>query len=811
MKKRIKKAGVLLLVFVAAVIVSSLVMNSGVEDQIVDLGEPTLPRIAFQKEGRTVNSLAGYVQKMDVTAMRDTITPLEENGTLKMQIQEFGNTIKGVSYEVCSLDGETSYLKGKQKDISEEEILLDVKAGLPEEVSEAVLEVTLSLQDEQNVYFYTRITRPEELSLKECLDFAQDFHHKTLDKNSKEELQKYLETNEEGDNTTYQTVTIHSDAEHVTWGELAPQVVEEPEWSIKESNSVYTSLLAEYQVVCQGEGEDIETYNVREFFRIRSIQGEIYLLDYNRNAVQVFDSNQNVLDETGILLGVVPDEISYETNPEGTIVSFVHDGNLWMYDEKENRLAQVFSFSNIEGNDGRSRYDQHDIRIISVDKNGSISFAVYGYMNRGKHEGEVGVDVYYYDTEKNVVEEKAFIPSTKSFAIAEEELGKMVYYQHEQNLLYILAGGTLYKIDLKKDEQTILAENLKEGQYTVSADGHLIAYQESGSLNTAEKVNVLNLKSGEESNVSAKPGEAIRPLGFIGEDFVYGYLRAADLGRTAAGEEVLPMYELEIRNSENEVVKTYSAEQVYISDVYIEEDMMTLNRVVKSGELYTVTGQDYISSNEEKKAEKVTLEAFSTERKGRQMRFTFENGIQDLAPKILRPKQVVKEKPMTVTLSDKSDSEKYYVYGMGELVAVYEKAAYAIQKAEEISGVVISSRQSYIWEKGNRDLAYATQTEPFGNAEGKNSLQTCEAVMEAHHAKKVDLTGCSLDQILYVINKGLPVIAMTDASHAILLTGYTMTDITYIDPDTGSEHTVGMEQMSAMAAGSGNTFIGYLQ
>ena len=83
--------------------------------------------------------------------------------------------------------------------------------------------------------------------------------------------------------------------------------------------------------------------------------------------------------------------------------------------------------------------------------------------------------------------------------------------------------------------------------------------------------------------------------------------------------------------------------------------------------------------------------------------------------------------------------------------------------------------------------------------------------MEAHHAKKVDLTGCSLDQILYVINKGLPVIAMTDASHAILLTGYTMTDITYIDPDTGSEHTVGMEQMSAMAAGSGNTFIGYLQ
>lgn len=39
----------------------------------------------------------------------------------------------------------------------------------------------LSMEEEQ-VHFYTRITRPDELSLKECLDFAQDFHAKTLEK-----------------------------------------------------------------------------------------------------------------------------------------------------------------------------------------------------------------------------------------------------------------------------------------------------------------------------------------------------------------------------------------------------------------------------------------------------------------------------------------------------------------------------------------------------------------------------------------------------------------------------------------------------
>ena len=540
MKKRMRKAGILLVVFVAAIFVSSLFMNNGVDDQIIDLGDPTLPRISFQKEGRTVNALAGYVNEMDVTAMRDTITPLEANGTLQIQIEEFGNKITGVEYKVYSLNGEETYLEGKQKDISDETILLDLKKGLPDEVSEAVLEVILSMEEEQ-AHFYTRITRPDELSLKECLDFAQDFHAKTLEKNSQEELKNYLETSAEGDNTTYQTVTIHSDADHVTWGNLSPQVVEEPEWSIKESNSVYTSLLAQYQVTCAGDTGEIETYDVREFFRIRYVQGEIYLLDYNRKMEQIFDANQKVLDQNGILLGIASSDILYETNSSGNIVSFVRNGNLWTYNVKQNELAQVFSFSNIEGNDARSRCDQHNIRIISVEKNGSTAFAVYGYMNRGAHEGEVGVDIYYYDIEKNVVQEKAFIPSTKSFAIAEEELGKMVYYNQDQNLLYILAGGKFYKIDLTKDEQTVLAKNLEEGQYTVSADGHLIAYQTSGTINTAQEIKVLNLKTDEENAVAAKSGEAIRPLGFIGSDFVYGYLRQEDVGHTAAGGELSPL------------------------------------------------------------------------------------------------------------------------------------------------------------------------------------------------------------------------------------------------------------------------------
>ena len=54
-------------------------------------------------------------------------------------------------------------------------------------------------------------------------------------------------------------------------------------------------------------------------------------------------------------------------------------------------------------------------------------------------------------------------------------------------------------------------------------------------------------------------------------------------------------------------------------------------------------------------------------------------------------------------------------------------------------------------------------------------------------------------------------ITMTGADHAVLLTGYTMTDITYIDPDDGGTHTVSQKKMQEMTEAAGNVFIGYIR
>ena len=509
MIKRIIKGIVLAVFFAGALLISNYVMNRGTDDKIMTMGEPTLPVVSFTVSGQEINLLSGYVDQMDVTAMRDTITPLESNGTLQAEIAENGNKISKISYKVYSLDGADTYAEGKVKE-EDGKVTLELGTALDQSAQEAVLKLTLTLgsgEAQKKVNYFTRIEKPDEITAWKCLTFAKDFHAKALDQSDEDTLSMYLEPGEESDNTTYQTVNIHSDITHIQWGDLNPEIVGDVQWSLKESNSVYTSILAKYQVRCQDDKEETARYNVKEFFRIRSVGDTIYLLDYNRDLQEVF-SSRSVMDQKGILLGIVPEDVPYETNKQDSILAFVQNRTLWMYNKKNEELTKVFSFAEEDTQDVRSLNDQHAVRIISMDDHGNIAFAVYGYMNRGEHEGEVGVGIYYFNVDSNLIQEKGFIPSTKSFAIAEDELGKMVYYNHAQELLYVLADQVLYRIDLDKNQQEVLAKGLEAGKYAVSDDGHQLAYQTDGEKDAAKEIRVMDLSSGDEYSVKAAKNEA---------------------------------------------------------------------------------------------------------------------------------------------------------------------------------------------------------------------------------------------------------------------------------------------------------------
>ena len=834
MKEKVKRAGILTFVFLIAVIVFSFLTNQGNADMTADMGGATLPRIQIVSGEYEINPLAGYVSEMNVGKMRSTITPVDFQSGITLRIEEGVLPIKALTYEVCSSDGKEILYKEKRKEIGEEPSLTFPELELADR--EAILKLTLHTE-KQDIYYYTRICTKEGTDSDACLAFAERFHNMTFGKENTESIAAYLENGTEDDETeNLQKVTIHSDAEHLTWGELRPQIKGEVSRSIKEISGNYMTIVYDYEVECAGEQDETEVYQIREYLKVRYAEGTEYLLDYERTMEQELDASGNVLDNNGILLGIAKEELPYMANEAGTIVSFVQAGELWNYNQSQDALSLVFSFADSEGYDIRNLYKEHEIQIVSVNEQGDTTFKVIGYMNRGEHEGEVGTAIYFFDIEKNFVEEKAFIPDHISSEILLKEQEQLVYYNEQQEVLYAMKEGTLYKVDLEKGKKEALVENLEKDQYVSSKDGRLLAYQTVSSLENAEEVKVLDFVTGKERTVTCSSGEFIRPLGFISEDFVYGIGRKEDAGAFVTGEHVCPMYKLEIRDTDNEVVKIYQADQVYVTGVTVEEKMLILDRVVKNESVYTAVAKDYITSNEEVEKSNISVETYTSDEKERQVRIKYESGISDKKPKLLKPKQVLFENPVLIPFEEEGEAEVFYTYGKGKLLGIYASAADAIRQANENQGLVVSESQKYVWERGNRSLVYdiaGVDLSPYqeGNtlAAALNRLlayegKTVDAAGEMAAGKKpieilqeqflgnvLDLHGCSPEELCYILGKGTPIIAMTDLNNAVLLIGYNDSMITYVKPDTGEKVSVPYEELEALTVASGNTYLGYLK
>ena len=265
-------------------------------------------------------------------------------------------------------------------------------------------------------------------------------------------------------------------------------------------------------------------------------------------------------------------------------------------------------------------------------------------------------------SKENVIEEIAFVSSDQSELVIEEELGKLAYYNHELNVLYVMLAGTLQKIDLSTDETTILLNDLKEGQYVSSDDGQLLAYQSDES---ASEIIVMNFAKDGKMKIPAEEGSKILPLGFILDDFVYGMTKEENLGKTASGELVQAMHYIEIRDGANQVVKNYQIPDTYIIDVAFQGNMLTLERALKQDGMYKVIAEDYITNNEERTSG-IELQSYWTDLKQTQYRLVFSEGIKDKKAKTMEPKLVLQERTNILEREEKAEnlldisSEKAY-------------------------------------------------------------------------------------------------------------------------------------------------------
>jgi len=808
----------------------------------VDMKECSLPVAYIDYEGTYVNEMHGYLTKMDSSTLRDSVTPIGSDRRVDFKIEKYGQTIVSLRAQVRSADGnrlieDTPILQ--YNDYKENITGTIYLKDLIEEGKEYNLIFVAELIDERLVYFYTRVIQNDNANVKEKIDFVTDFNNKTFSKDNIKELSVYMECNSEGDNTTLGNVNIHSSMDQLTWASLTPRIKSLPAITIEEVGDTMASLELKY-VISVIENRTEHFYNISEYYRIRVTNQRNYLLSFNRKMDEIFIMDKSSFANDKIIMGIQSSDLQTMESEDGEILAFENDGRLYCYNATDNKLERLFAFYDLPSDDYRSRYRGARVKILDVEENGNVSFLVYGYMNRGIHEGEVGVEQYYYNSQLNTIEEQVFIPYLGSQDILMSDIETLSYHNTAGDL-FVFIDGVVYRIMSGTRELQVIAGSINEDTFFVSKSGKSLVWQEEDGEDEnsiSSNLTVMSLTNGQIDYVEKDSDEYVKPMGFMNEDLIYGISNEEDLIRNRLGDIIFPMNRVIIAGAGGDILKEYNFDDIYVTSGEIENNQITLHRVRKdpdTGDLIPVI-DDHITNNTEVVPGKNTVVYAVTEMYEKIAQIQLKKIVDTKTMKMLTPKEVLYEGGRNVDIVNKEPKQRFIVYGDGEIAGIYDKVAKAVDNAYEIRGTVTDLNGNEIYRRGEtvarNQIMAISETAVSDN---KDSLAVCLDTMlklngvsrnteymlnnnasvydilknNIENAYVLNLTGCTMDMMLYYVNKDIPVLALMNNGDAVLIIGFNEQNIVLMDPNEGTIYKMGRNDSRDMFESNGNRFMTY--
>lgn len=842
MKKLIINIAIIIVVFFISLFVAGSIINQGTTDMTMEMGKATFPVVTVRFNGIEMNPMHGYRKEMKTNLMRESITPLMSGRKVALQIDRFGTEIDSIAFEVRSVDGErlienTQVPEWEEWDDGTLFATLELK-DLIDMNQEYELIVLITPASGDTIRYYTRIISQEDYHVTDKLEFVKDFTTKTFDKEAAKSLTKYLESNSSGDNTNLGKVTIHSSFDQITYAGLPITAKTDPQITIREIDEQTGSFVTDFYVTTSDtEAENL--YHVQEYYRLRYTSDRIYLLDYERTMDQVFQEDGNAYANNKIMLGITEDDVQMEESDDGNILAFVSGNRLFSYNTVDNKMAYLFGFYDKDNRDARTFYNMHRIKILDVSEGGNVTFLVYGYMNRGRHEGEVGISAFYYDSTVNTIEELVYIPSEEPQDVIIEKVNRLSYINRD-GILYLMDNQHIYGINFTERTYEMVADHLHYNGYVISDSNRMIAWQEGDSLENSQTVVLMNLNTGVQKRIEAKASETIVPIGFIEEDLIYGIVNKNDIVTDYARETVLPMYCVKIENENEGVLMTYEQENVYVLSGSVNQNQITLQRVSKSEDgTYVEIAEDQIVDAESVSLGRNTIEVVVTQNYEKIRQIVLRKEIDVNSMKQLTPKEVLFEGERSVYLrSSDEEQEQFYVYGKYGIRGIYGNEDQAVDAAESEAGVVLNSAGNYVWKKTIRStrnqimaiqpdmvteerdsLAVALDTMLSYEGIMRNSAymlqsgETIRSILEGalSECQVLDLSGCSLDAVLYYVDRDIPVLVMLQDGNAVLLIGFNEMNTVIMNPQTGTIYKMGMNDSKTWFKENGNRFITYIR
>lgn len=819
MNKTIKRAAILFAIFSAAVIIYFIWNRENLKQvnsayEVIE--EPVLPVVNVRMYDREMNNMHGYRQDMGNRTARESLTILPEDRALPIHISAFDGAVLGLSYEIRSLDLDRLVENTRMADWTAGDggttAVLPIQNLLTRD-REYLLRINVETEKYGTVYYYTRIMWTENQTVSAMIDLAVDFSARTFDYDQARELVTYLETNSMEDNSSFGRTTIRSSFSQLTWGRLKMQPTGEMQVVLKELDGIMGSVSLRYLALRQDDQGAPEYYEVEETFTMKWSALRIYMMDYERIVNQVFTGETSVYSGKRIMLGISNDDqmaVRYSKNKQ--VVAFLANRELWSYNQAGNQAVKIFSFRGEDVADVRSGYNQHGIEILQAADNGNIDFLIYGYMNSGTHEGQSGIVCYHYDEATNTMEERFFIPVQATFEELRADFGQIAS-RNTSDQLYLYVGQAIYAVDLTSNEYMVVADGLVEGSYAISADKNRIAWQEGGKLYESTVLHLMDLETGEKKVIHAEAGELVRVLGFVGRDLVYGMAKEGDAWVINGRTTDLPVYALEIMNDQMQVDTRYEKKGSYIANVTVEESRIHLDRVYLLGnQQYAASQSDTIVCNEEMGPGALNgIGWYASTDKGKLyfVQLETENkGNHNII--ISAPKKITSEEAGVLELKSAYQNQEiqFYAYSGGHLQGRTGSFTEALNMAYDRMGIVTDQKHNILWSRVNRSnarnirdtvTALAPLSRHLDGLTGSKSFS--DGVM------MLDAGGCSMMQVLYFIDQGIPVVAYTGEGGYLVLTGFDQYNIMAYNPQTKETTKTGLNDATEYLKGRGNDFI----
>ena len=451
---------VAVLCFIGALVFFNNRMGMEKGSAVAELANPSYPVLEIGNDTSSYNLMAGYKEDIDLSLVRNQITLTNNKNAVILKLHDYDYDITAIQYTLFEKTPdkptETGTLnqltKNKKKNIKLG--TLTFKNTLSEN-KVYYLKMAVRLNDSTRIYFYTKVQSGSGYHLDDYLAFVLKFHNNLFDKATMDENASYLETSADTIDDNLESVSINSGREAVSFGNMEVKQETKPRITLQEMNNTYTVIRVNTILSTEISDGVIQYYDLSETYKLRYTADRMYLLDYERTMDAYY--NESIIDSANnlISLGIQNEKnISYIYSDKGYRVCFAVEGQLWYYDYQSSDMYKIYSLASENISDIRNATGNHGIKLLSMDDKGNIFYLVYGYINRGRHEGMNGLQVMKYDAKTNCNEEISFLSTSLPYDSMKEDLEKFSYL-NSKSVFYCILEGDLHEIDLEKKKDKI--------------------------------------------------------------------------------------------------------------------------------------------------------------------------------------------------------------------------------------------------------------------------------------------------------------------------------------------------------------------